>query len=392
MSARIVIIGGGIGGLTTALALSAAGHASIVTERRSNASEAGAGLQLSPNASHILIRLGLGPALAPKAVAPTELAIRRFGEPRAYLRMPINAAQDAPQWVMKRADLHDALLAAARRDANITLLEGWEMTGWKAEGDQRRVDFSTPEGAKSLHAALVIGADGQRSVVRRLAGDARGIDPSGLEAWRTLIPAEGQPDFIRAAQTNLWLGHDVHAVHYPVAGGQEINLVIIRKSGAQHDGWGVGRSASELESTLAIAASTLRDLASAAPGWRVWSLSDRAPSPLMGKNGVALVGDAAHPILPMLAQGAAIAIEDAAVLANLLPKPAEMTSATLESALKRYASARLGRVGKVHAAARQNARVYHFGRFASYFRDRRMTMLGPEGMQKRFDWLYKFRT
>jgi salicylate hydroxylase len=392
MAARIVIIGGGIAGLATALALSAAGHASIVAERRSNASEAGAGLQLSPNASHILIGLGLGPALAMQAVAPTELAIRRFGEPRAYLRMPIISASDSPQWVMKRADLHDCLRSAVRRDPNVTLLEGWELTGWKAESEQRRVDFSTPEGAKLLHATLVIGADGQRSALRRLAGDARGLDASGLEAWRTLIPAVGQPDFIRAAQTNLWLGQDIHAVHYPVAGGREINLVIIRKAANEHDGWDVERSASELAPSLTSAASTLRDLANAAPSWRVWSLADRSPSPLMGKDGVALVGDAAHPILPMLAQGAAMAIEDAAVLANLLPKPAEMTSVTLEQALKRYASMRLGRVSKVHATARQNARIYHFGKFASYFRDRRMTMLGPEGMQKRFDWLYKFRT
>jgi salicylate hydroxylase len=392
VAAGIVIVGGGIAGLVAGLALNAKGHSCIIAERRKDASEAGAGLQLSPNASHILIKLGLGPAIAPLAVAPTELAIRRFGEPRAFLRMPIDTAPDAPQWVVKRADLHSALRDAVKRRPGLTLLEGYDLTGWKSDGNTRRLDFQTPEGATSLNASLVIGADGQRSTIRRLAGDARGLDPSGLEAWRTLIPAKGQPDFMRAAQTNLWLGEDVHAVHYPVSGGAEINLVIIRKTSATHEGWDVQRPIADLAPTLARAAPTLRDLAQSAPGWRVWSLHDRAPSPLMGKNGVALVGDAAHPILPQLAQGAAMSIEDAAVLADILPPPDSMTAAASEAAIRRYADMRLARVGRVHATARQNASFYHFGRVGSYFRDRRLMMLGPKGMQDRYAWLYNFRT
>ena len=392
----VVIIGGGIAGLSAALALARKGHSILLFERRMDALEAGAGLQLSPNASHILIDWGLGPALAREAVAPTELAIRRWGEPRAYARMPLNehaqtGATHAPFWVTLRADLHATLKAAALREPLIEMRFGYELERLKDHGKTLQLSFNTSTGTIEITALCVIGADGQRSSLRRILGDARDLDTPGWEAWRTLIPADTTPDFIRAATTNLWLGRDSHAVHYPVAAGRLVNLVVIRKSANAEAGWNRPGDRALLQHLIQKAAPTLRDLMQSAQDWSVWSLHDRATSPYFTKGAVALVGDAAHPFLPFLAQGAAMAIEDAAVLADTLPLPDKIDRASLEAGLRVFVSKRAPRVREVFKAARSNSLSYHLPAPLAWLRDRRMAQLGPNGMRKRYAWLYDWR-
>jgi salicylate hydroxylase len=364
----------------------------VVAEKRRGETEVGAGLQLSPNASHILLQWGLGSTLAQTAVAPTELCIRRWGEPRAYARMPFDRpADNAPFWVMLRSDLHATLKSAVLRNPAIDYREGCTLERFRDDGRTLRINLQKDGKITEIEAISLIGADGQQSQVRRLLGDARDLDRPGWEAWRTLIPAEQTPDFIRAAATNLWLGRDSHAVHYPVAGGKLINLVVIRRSGETDSSWSRVGDPGQLADLAALAAPTLRDLMAQAPSWAVWTLRDRAPSPFFAKGAAALIGDAAHPVLPFLAQGAAMAIEDAAVLADCLPAPADWDRSVLRNALARYADIRGSRVTRVYKAARANAFNYHLPRPLAWLRDRRMAQLGPDGMRQRFSWLYDWR-
>jgi salicylate hydroxylase len=393
MTIPIVIVGGGIAGLSSAVALARKGHSVLVLEKRVAGEETGAGIQLSPNASHILLRWGLSQSLSQVAVAPKGLSIRRWAEPRAYAQMPMtDRADGAPFWVVLRQDLHKALRDAARRNALITIHEGWELKRLRTEGSLTRLTFDVSGETMSIETSCVIGADGQHSATRRFLGDARNLDSPGWEAWRTLIPAKNTLDFIRDETTNLWLGRDYHAVHYPVAGRQLINLVVIRRTKETVNGWGQQGDPAKLAQIRALAAPTLRDLMDLASTWSVWTLNDRAPSPYMAKGTAALVGDAAHPILPFLAQGAALAIEDAAVLADCLPKPESCSPGAISKGLKDYASRRASRVHRVYKAARSNAFNYHLPPLLAWFRDKRMMSLGADGIQKRYEWLYGWRS
>jgi salicylate hydroxylase len=380
--------------LACAIAVARKGYKVQVVEQREDDTEAGAGLQLSPNASHILLDWGLGPALAREAVAPTELVIRRWAEPRGYARMPLNtadAASPAPFWVMLRADLHAILRREAMNQPNVTYQKGWTLEHIKHQGNDLIPCFTNGLESIEIPALCIIGADGQRSMTRKLMGDARDLDPPVWEAWRTVIPADTQPDFIRATTTNLWLGRKSHAVHYPVAASRGINLVVIRRTSHAAEGWNRTGDPALLKDIAASAAPTLRVLMAAAPQWSVWTLRDRAPSAILAKDRLALVGDAAHPCLPFLAQGAAMAIEDAAVLADCLPEATHAEAKSIERSLRRYAQQRASRVAKVFSTARSNAYVYHLPKPLAWFRDRRMAQLGADGMRQRYSWLYDWR-
>jgi salicylate hydroxylase len=297
----------------------------------------------------------------------------------------------APFWVTLRQDLHGALKLAAQSMPGVRILTGTAIDALKMTSEGVTVTLHTGDDTKTLEASALIGADGQRSRVRQLLGDARDLDRPGWEAWRTLIRAETQLDFIRAPETALWLGRDSHAVHYPVDSGRLINLVVIKRSATREDGWARDGNAAALADIVAAAAPTLRTLIGSAPSWSIWTLQDRSPSPCIAKGLAGLVGDAAHPVLPFLAQGAAMAIEDAAVLAAALPHATEATPDTIRQGLAAYARLRAPRVHRVFKTARQNATVYHLPRLGAWFRDRQMGKLGPDGMRARFDWLYNWR-
>jgi salicylate hydroxylase len=394
-SPPVLIAGAGIAGLTAAIALARAGVNVLLVEKRSGFSEAGAGLQLSPNATSVLTTLGLGPAVARHAVAPRRLDIRRFGEPRAYAGMGMQEqpeADGAPFWCLGRSDLQTALLDQARMMPEIRLLVGRSVVALAARPDGVNVMLENERGQREeIDAAALIGADGLWSAVRGLSGDKAAPRFLGYEAWRTLIPVAAVENFVRAPHVNLWLGQAGHAVHYPVAGGALINLVLIRKGQDQSEGWSRAGDAAELSAIKAAAAATLRKLIGAAPQWQVWSLFDRAPA-RMGLGRVALIGDAAHPVLPFLAQGAGLAIEDAGVLGQLLPPAlADRKSGAVEAALKRFAALRASRVARVQETARGNGRMYHAGFPLAMARDFALTQFGDVGMRKRYGWLYGWR-
>ena len=349
----------------------------------------------------MLADLGLGPALRRAAAEPPGGAVRALTTGRRIggvaLGEAMRARFGAPYLVAHRAALQTLLLDAVRARPGLRLLVGREATALE-DGPERAVLTLAGTGrSETLEADLVVAADGVRSRLR--AGlDARPLRYPGLAAWRALVPRAAVPDALAHGETGLWLGRGRHVVHYPLAGGDLVNVVavrpevlrpeVLRPEGSRPDaprdeGWSAPGDPDDLRRAFADAAPPLRDLLGTAEAWGVWALADRPAARPMARGRLALVGDAAHPVLPFLAQGAALAIEDAAVLAHALAR-----EPGVPAALAAYDRARRGRAARVQEAARRNGRAYHAGRLVAAARDLAMARLGPDGMSARYAWLY----
>jgi salicylate hydroxylase len=386
---HILIAGAGIGGLTAAIALARRGFAVTVTEKRTGFGETGAGIQITPNAGRVLDALDLRLPLKRAAVTSERLVVRRWRDGKTLAEMPMSLnGTDTPFRALRRTDLHTVLLDAARSLPRIRLTVGRGLSDVQQNDDGVIATLVTESGqSETISALALIGADGLWSRTRELTGDKAPPAFTGYEAWRTLIPAPERP----AGQVTLHLGTNHHAVHYPVTGGREINLVLIRAAQEAREGWSRDGEPGLPARETAGAAPALRKLVAEAPTWQVWSLFDRPPA-AMAKGRIALLGDAAHPVLPFLAQGAALAIEDAAVLARELATHLETDGASaVPAALKAYAKTRQARAARIQAASRANARNYHVGPPWSWGRNLAMKQLGPQGMRSRYDWLYEWR-
>lgn len=386
------IVGAGIGGLAAALTLARAGFSVTLAERRTGFSEIGAGLQLSPNASRVLAGLGLGPALARVACEPDRAVIRSGSTGREIGAMALGASMrkryGAPYLVVRRADLQTILVDAARGTPGIRFLVGRACEG--VEETDRGIALSLRReggGHERLEADLAIGADGVWSRLRAHVEDASPgrCEPrfTGYHAWRATIARDAAPRALTGDETSLWLTRDAHVVHYPIAGGTRLNIVAVTRAGEPVEGWSAPGDASELRARFYRAAPELAALLATPEEWLVWSLLDRPAGP-MARGRVALLGDAAHPVLPFLAQGAALAIEDAERLAAHLGRE----RGGIGDALAAYAQERRPRALAVQKAARANGRIYHAGGLVGLGRDLVMKRLGPEGMSRRYDWLY----
>lgn len=376
-----------------ALSLARRGIAATVIEKRTGFGELGAGLQIGPNAGRVLEGLDLALPLKRVGVSSQGLTIRRWSDGRELLAVPTDAAgQPTPYRLLKRSDLHMVLLDAVRAMPNIRLIVGRGVEEITQDDEGVSTTLTAQNGQwESFHGLGLIGADGLWSQVRDLGGDTSPPVFTGYEAWRAVAPgSRGGGDSDRP-RVHLHLGSGRHAVHYPVAGGRETNLVIVRRSREARPGWSRDGDAGMLASHVADGSKPLRQLAAAASGWQVWSLFDRKPA-AMAKGRVALLGDAAHPVLPFLAQGASLAIEDAAVLARLLAGALEADGAGgVPAAMAAYAAARAARVARVQDASRGNGRIFHLGWPLSLGRDIALARLGAQGMRDRYAWLYEWR-
>jgi salicylate hydroxylase len=394
---NIIIAGAGIGGLTAALALAARGFRVIILEKAERLEEAGAGLQLSPNASRILVDLGLKPRLAARAVTPEAINIISAREGGEIARLPLGEAASlragAPYWVIHRADLQAALQAAVDDNPAIDLRLGCQFEDVTAHAKGLTVVQRHGDTRQQELAVALIGADGIWSAVRNHLFPAVQPQFSGLIAWRGTLDATTLPREYTSPRVQLWMGPDAHLVAYPISGARQINVVAIVPGTWNRPGWSAPGDANEIKTAFATQRwpSTARMLVGAVDGWRRWALFTLPDIGEWSSGAVALLGDAAHAMLPFAAQGAGMAIEDAAVLANCLGPAAGDNVANIPAALQRYGRLRRGRVLRVQRAARQQGRIYHLTGPLALARDATIKAMGPKRMLARQDWIYDWR-
>jgi salicylate hydroxylase len=388
---QALIAGGGIGGLAAALACARAGCDVRLYEQAAAFSEVGAGVQLGPNAVRRLHGWGLAQALAAVAAQPGHLCVRNAisGQPLATLPLNPDMAQryGAPYCTVHRADLHAVLLDALAREGGARLKTACPVRAVRQDGGSVTLSLMSD---LDVEGDLLVGADGLWSTVRQhLLGDGAAV-PTGHVAYRALAVQQALPAALRSQQVTAWLGPRLHVVAYPVRRGELLNLVAIVQGPPRGDAqdWDQAAVAAELQAAMGETCTAVRDLVQAMPHWRLWMLNARAPvsGPQALVNGrVALLGDAAHPMLPYLAQGAGMAIEDAAELGSLLT----MTSAAaldVPLALSRYALNRWQRVARVQARSLRNGRIFHATGAMQAARDGALRLLGRHILD--VPWLY----
>jgi salicylate hydroxylase len=392
-SRTVIIAGAGIGGLAAALAIAGRGFRVAIFDQAQRLEEAGAGIQLSPNASRILAALGLEPQLRQHVVAPQELRVMNARTGRVLARTPLGAEAEqrygAPYWLIHRGDLQAVLIDAVRAHPDIAVRLGTRVEDFAPH--QNGVTVSTTSLARTgeERGMALIGADGLWSSLRGRIGVRREPRFARHSAWRALIPADALEPDLRTAAVNLWLGRHAHLVHYPVRQGSLVNIVAIIRDDWRAPGWSEPGERSEILARYAAPMwqTRARAILAAPQSWRKWALYDCAPFSPWGKGPVTLLGDAAHPMLPYLAQGAAAAIEDGAVLARVL---SEM-SAEPARAMRCYESERRRRTARIQRAARRNGAVYHMGGTQAFARMLALIALGGARILARYDWLYGWK-
>lgn len=402
---EMLIAGGGIGGLAAALACTRAGWRARVFEAAPAFEDVGAGVQLGPNATRLLGACGLERGLAEIASVPGHLSIRDAQSGRELARSTLGKSIEqrygAQYCCVHRADLHRLLHAAVSQHSEVVTCAGRRVVDVTPQGDTvglyvEAVGASAEEPSSRLcvEGDALLGADGLWSRVRRhvVAQDTPPA-PTGHRAFRCLLPQDDLPPAMRACDVRVWLGTGMHAVSYPVRRGEWLNLVVLLESPktratwtpGEPDAWNQQASSDVLDQALHRCCTSLRDLAVAATEWRSWELFDRNPvtsAAQMSSGPVALLGDAAHPMLPYLAQGAAMALEDADALGRAMA----MDAGTVPQRLRHYAQNRWQRAARVQQRSRRNARIFHASGAMRWGRDLALSTLGQRLLD--VPWLY----
>ena len=382
----ILIAGGGIGGLASALALAKIGRHVEILERSPGFSTAGAGIQLGPNAVKVLRLLGVAEAVREQACQPPCLAIYSGGNDHSIARMPLGTTIaercGAPYWTVHRADLLQALADAASHSPLISLSLGCHVS--QVVQTATGVTVTLADGSVRQGQAL-IGADGVWSRVRELIEPSFQPVQSGYCAYRTILPLDQAGD-IATDIVAAWLSPSVHVVHYPVQAGSALNIVVVVRDAWNATGWDAPADPAAVLAASADFPQRLRSSIAAAPQWHKWSLPRPIVLTTWTKGPIALLGDAAHAMLPFLAQGGAMALEDAAALAASVANNPD----NLPAALNDYQAGRHKRVARVQAASVENGRVFHLSGPMAFARDTVLRVTPAATMLARFDWLYGY--
>ncbi|MXN63816.1 monooxygenase [Stappia sp. GBMRC 2046] len=385
----IVIAGGGIGGLTAALAIAGAGQPVTIIERTAKLEAVGAGLQLSPNAIHVLRGLGLEDELRAAAFRPEAVRLMSARSGKDIARVPlgdvIEERHGAPYLLIHRADLQSILLDAVSAQSGISLRLGVSLRDAEQDETGVLVHLETEQGRDHLRAPALIGADGVWSTVRRRVMKMRQAAFTGRTAYRAVVPMDDVPAEWRDC-TGLWMGSKAHVVHYPLQGGSTFNIVAIIQEEWEEEGWSTPADKNRLLPRFADWPKELVHLLDLPESWLKWALCAMEPGDIRVDGRVALLGDAGHAMLPFVAQGAAMAIEDAAVIASCLREADDVPSA-----LSEYEETRRTRVDKVMRTAAENDRIYHLGYPGSLARDAVLARMPQEKMLARYDWLFGWK-
>ncbi|OCC01693.1 hypothetical protein BA190_27405 [Labrys sp. WJW] len=383
----IAIAGAGIGGLAAALALARRGFAVEIYERAATLEEAGAGIQLTPNALNVLFGLGLAAALEAHMVRLEAVRIRKGATGALIQELPLDACParwGAPYGVIHRADLQAVLVEAVRRHG-IPLKLGREIRTARQDGQQVTLSFAGTD--PDVSARMLIGADGLWSKLRLQLG----LEPprfAGRRAWRAVIPMQDAPALFQGLKTGLWLGGNAHFVHYPVRSGQALNLVAVTHDVDAGPGWSAPQPLAALLPHYAGWDGRLRALLATVPQWRTWPLFEGRADNRIATGRIALIGDAAHPMLPFIAQGGAAAIEDAAELAAQLSGADDND---VPARMQEWSRLRLPRVRRIQAEAHSNGERYHWRWPLASARDLGLSALGGRRLLERYDWLYGWK-
>lgn len=393
---RVVVAGAGIAGLTAALAFARQGFAVQLFERMDRFGEVGAGLQLSPNATRLLDRLGVLNTLLPTAVAPQAISLRSAYTMKPVGRFPLGedalARWKAPYIVTHRADLQSALVAAVRRNVDIHLTMGASVRDVAFHSEGVTVSVDTPSGIEEVKGLMLVGADGVWSGLRKITPGTQPEQFSGSVAWRTTVRAETLTTgpfagvFDRTAVT-AFLGKQAHLVSYPVRSGTMLNLVAVTQGPQMAEVWANQIDITPLEAAFASWAPPLAALPREVGKWTAWPLFTADPKGAwIDRQGLALIGDAAHATTPYAAQGAAMAIEDAFFLARLCDE----FRGDIPAALSRYESLRRPRVQDVVTRGAFNKFVWHASGPIAWARDLILRSRSEGGIASDLDWLYGF--
>jgi salicylate hydroxylase len=380
---HIAIAGGGIGGLSAALALARAGQRVTMLEQTAEFAEVGAGIQLGPNAMKVLAAWGLRDAVLAQACLPEAIAVRDAMSGRGITRILLGRAVQQRYGevyaTIHRADLHQVLLSAVQREAHVQLHTHTALLSVQSNADGLALQTSR----EPLQAQALVGADGLWSRVREhVVGDG---PPhfTGHVAYRSLLPRDALPSSTSLNEISVWWAPKLHVVGYPVRGGALYNLVVLAEGAALGEGWNFEASAPKVQALLGHSSADLQALTSAAKDWRAWPLYQRKPRTPWSRGPVTLLGDAAHPMLPYLAQGAAMAMEDAAALAHSVS-----SQANFEAAFQHYEHMRYQRTAKVVQTAQRNAWIFHASGVTRMARDEVLALKGTEVLG--MPWLYGF--
>lgn len=386
MQHKTVIAGAGIGGLAAALGLARKGHASIVLERAPVLGEIGAGIQLGPNAFHSFDYLGVGDAMRKLAVYVDRLrmmdALTAEEIASIDLTEPFQKRFGNPYAVIHRGDMHRVLVEACRADPLIELRTGCAVTGYEEDGASVTALL---QGGEHVTGNLLIGADGLWSNIRtQLVGDGA-PRVTGHTAYRSVIPTEQMPEDLRWNAATLWAGPKCHIVHYPLSDWKSFNLVVTYHNNAPEPVAGKPVSQEEVLIGFQHVHPRAQDIIRHGKDWKLWVLCDRDPTDSWTKGRVALLGDAAHPTLQYMAQGACMALEDAVCLSDeIAAHPGDH-----ETALASYQHRRVTRTARIQLMSRAvGDHIYHPAGVHARLRNEIMSAKSQEQWYDTLQWLY----